>query len=83
MATSLEGRAFDKWQDLKPHAAAANAALAAVHTAGVMHGDLRPQAFCLAENGAIVILDFDRASASPQLKELEAEKAALTGFLQE
>lgn len=48
IATRLEGRSFDSWQELKPLAAAARAALAAVHAAGVLHGDLQPWAFCHA-----------------------------------
>ena len=48
LATKLEGSSFSSWQELKPLAASAEAALAAVHKAGVLHGDLRPSAFCHA-----------------------------------
>lgn len=48
IATRLEGRSFESWSELQPFADSATAALAAVHEAGVLHGDLRPQNFCHA-----------------------------------
>ncbi|KAK9799375.1 hypothetical protein WJX73_005926 [Symbiochloris irregularis] len=83
VATRVEGQTFASWQDIHAHAAAALAALAAVHDAGVLHGDLRPDAFVISgdKNNTLKIMDFDRAALRPSADELAAEAAALRSHL--
>lgn len=83
IATRLEGRSFESWSELQPFADSATAALAAVHEAGVLHGDLRPKNFCHAgsQEDMVKLLDFDRAVSSASTTQLKAEKEALAEFL--
>lgn len=75
-ATSRLGPAVTDLEELRQHQQPAMAALRQLHDVGVLHGDIRPEAFHWAGpagQGELRIIDYDRAqvNAAPQLMHQE------------